>query len=71
MTYIEGNMANNDRETTKRKRGRSVDKLVVRLFLLDPDSNVTKVTKEIGSKKGISDLIQKGCGPPPKGNAIV
>ena len=63
-------MANNYRETTKRKRG-SADKLVVRLFLLDPDGNVTKVTKQIGSKKGISDLIEKGCGPPFKGNAIV
>ena len=61
-------MANNYREGTKRKRGRPANKLLVRLFLLDPDSSITKVTKEICSKKGISDLMEKGCGPPPKGN---
>ena len=64
--HHEENMADNCRgETTTRKRGRS--KLIVRLFLLDPDKNVTKVTKEIGSKKGLSELEKKGCGPPFKG----
>jgi hypothetical protein len=66
VTHHEENMADNCRgETTTRKRGRS--KLLVRLFLLDPDKNVTKVTKEIGSKKGLSELEKKGCGPPSKG----
>ena len=61
-------MADNYREeTTTRKRGRSPSKLSVKLFLLDPDKNVTKVTKEIGSEKGLNELKQKGYGPPSKG----
>ena len=61
-------MADNYREaTTTRKRGRSVSKLCVKLFLLDPDKNITKVTKEIGSERGLSELKQKGYGPPSKG----
>ena len=61
-------MADNYREeTTKRKRGRSSSKLSVRLFLLDPDKNITKVTKETGSEKGINQLKQKGYGSPSKG----
>ena len=50
-------MADNYREaTTTRKRGRSSSKLSVKLFLLDPDKNITKVTKEIGSERGLSEL---------------
>jgi hypothetical protein len=29
---------------------------------------MTKVTKQIGSKKAINPLKQKGCGPPPADN---
>ena len=53
--------------SNKRKRGRAADKLSVRLFLLDPEKETTKVTKEIGSEKGINELKQKGCGPPRPG----
>ena len=61
-------MADNYREeTTTRKRGRSPSKLSVKLFLLDPNKNITKVTKEIGSEKGLNELKQKGYGPPSKG----
>ena len=61
-------MADNYREeTTTRKRGRAPSKLSVKLFLLDPDKNITKVTKEIGSEKGLNELRQKGYGPPSKG----
>ena len=61
-------MADNYREeTTTRKRGRSASKLSVRLFLLDPDKNIEKVTKDIGSERGLNELKQKGYGPPPKG----
>ena len=61
-------MADNYREeTTTRKRGRAPSKLSVKLFLLDPDKNITKVTKEIGSEKGLNKLKQKGYGPPSKG----
>ena len=61
-------MADNYREeTTTRKRGRAPSKLSVKLFLLDPDKNITKVTKEIGSEKGLNELKQKGYGPPSKG----
>ena len=51
----------------KRKRGRAADKLCVRLFLLDPEKETTKVTKEIGSEKGQNELKEKGCGPPRPG----
>ena len=67
VTYLEENMADNYRVETTRKRGRSPSKLVVKLFLLDPDKNVTKVTREIGSTKAISELQQKRYGPPSKG----
>ena len=61
-------MTDNYREkTATRKRGRSASKLSVRLFLLDPDKDITKVTKEIGSEKGLNELKQKGYGPPSKG----
>ena len=61
-------MADNYREEmTTRKRGRSPSKLSVKLFLLDPHKNITKVTKEIGSEKGLNELRQKGYGPPSKG----
>ena len=53
--------------SNKRKRGRAADKLSVRLFLLDPEKETTKVTKEIGSEKGKNGLIEKGCGPPRPG----
>ena len=53
--------------SNKRKRGPAADKLSVRLFLLDPAKETTKVTKEIGSEKGINELKQKGCGPPRPG----
>jgi hypothetical protein len=53
-----------------RKRGRQTSKLSVRLFLLDPDKDITKATKEIGSKKAINLFKQKGCGPPPPGNQM-
>ena len=60
-------MANNPLPNT-RKRGRQSSKLLVRLFLLDPQKNVTKATKEIGSKKAIDQLMQEGYGPPRAGN---
>ena len=60
-------MANNN-DPQRRKRGRPTDKLCVRLFLLDSDSRVTKVTKETCSKKGLNQLKEKGCGPPKRGN---
>ena len=61
-------MADNYREeTATRKRGRAPSKLSVKLFLLDPDKNITKVTKEIGSERGLNELKQKGYGPPAKG----
>ena len=60
-------MADNYREeTATRKRGRSASKLSVRLFLLDPNKDITKVTKEIGSEKGLNELRLKGYGPPSK-----
>ncbi len=60
-------MANNPLSNA-RKRGRQSSKLLVRLFLLDPQKNVTKATKEIGSKKAIDQLMQEGYGPPRAGN---
>jgi hypothetical protein len=60
-------MSGNYREESTRKRGRSASKLLVRLFLLDPDKNVEKVTKHIGSPKAISELQQKRYGPASKG----
>ena len=53
--------------SNKRRRGRAADKLSVRLFLLDPEKETTKATKEIGSEKGKNGLIEKGCGPPGPG----
>ena len=50
-----------------RKRGRAADKLCVRLFLLDPEKQTTKVTEEISSEKGLNELKNKGCGPPQPG----
>lgn len=60
-------MANYLSPNTK-KRVRTNTKLSVRLFLLDPEKEITKATKEIGSKKGLDQLTQKGCGPPRPGN---
>ncbi len=60
-------MANNPL-SNERKRGRQSSKLLVRLFLLDPRKNVTKATKEIGSKKAIDQLMQEGYGPPRAGS---
>ena len=58
-------MADNYREeTATKKRGRSPTKLSVKLFLLDPEKDITKITKEIGSEKGVNELKQKGYGPP-------
>ena len=53
--------------SSKRKRGPQVTKLSVRLFLLDPDKNVRKVTKETCSKEQIKELMQNGYGPPQPG----
>jgi hypothetical protein len=63
-------MANNDREPKARKRGRPVNKFSVKLFLLDPDNEITKVTKEICSKEAINQLMQNGCGPPQPGTVM-
>ena len=63
-------MANNDSVPSIRKRGRPANKLSVRLFLLDPDNRITKVTKETCSKNGINALKGKGCGPPKQGNCL-
>ncbi|CAB4009578.1 Hypothetical predicted protein [Paramuricea clavata] len=57
-------MASNYRELSPKKRGRPVNKLSVKLFLLDPDNEITKVTKETCSREAINQLMQKGCGPP-------
>ena len=61
------NIAMANFSSNKRKRGRAADKLSVRLFLLDPEKETTKVTKEIGSEKGKNELIAKCCGPPRPG----
>ena len=61
-------MANNEREPNTQKRGRPANKLSVKLFLLDPDHVVTKVTKETCSKSAIETLMQNGYGPPQPGN---
>ncbi|XP_028399727.1 uncharacterized protein LOC114523093 [Dendronephthya gigantea] len=64
-------MANNNyREPNTKKRGRPANKLSVRLFLLDPDTAITKVTKDTCSKTGIEALMQRGYGPPPKEHCI-
>ena len=54
--------------SSRRKRGPQPSSLSVRLFLLDPDKKITKVTRETCSKGGIEQLMQKGCGPPQPGN---
>ena len=61
-------MACNDREPSTSKLGSPVKKLSVRLFLLDPDDPITKVTKGTCSKKAIQNLMQNGYGPPRPGN---
>ena len=61
-------MANNEREPNTKKRGRPANKLTVKLFLLDPNHETTKVTKEICSQKAIEQLMQNGYGPPRPGN---
>ncbi|XP_028399724.1 uncharacterized protein LOC114523090 isoform X2 [Dendronephthya gigantea] len=61
---------NNYREPNTKKRGRPASKLSVRLFLLDPDTVITKVTKDTCSKTGIEALMQRGYGPPPKEHCI-
>ncbi len=60
-------MASNPLPNARRRRRQSI-MLTVRLFLLDPVKNVTKATKEIGSKKAIDQLKQDGYGPPRAGN---
>ena len=62
---------NNDREPNTKKRGRPANKLTVKLFLLDPDHETTKVTKEICSQKAIEQLMQNGYGPPRPGNECI
>ena len=57
-------MANSHLAIT-RKRGPQPSNLSVRLFLLDPENKITKVTKQTCSKESIQKLKQKGYGPPP------
>ena len=57
-------MANSHLAST-RKRGPQPSNLSVRLFLLDPENKITKVTKQTCSKESIQKLKQKGYGPPP------
>ena len=65
-------MANNNRrEPNIKKRGRPTNKLTVKLFLLDPDHEFIKVTKETCSKKAIAQLMQNGYGPPQPGNPYI
>jgi hypothetical protein len=52
----------------KRKSGQQSSKLSVRLFLLDPEKEIIKVTKKICSKEAKEQLKQKGWGPPAAGN---
>jgi hypothetical protein len=63
-------MANSYHELSPKKRGRPVNKLSVKLFLLDPDNEITKVTKETCSREAINQLMLKGCGPPQPGNGV-
>ena len=51
----------------RKKRGRQPTKLSVKLFLLDPEKETTKVTKETCSKEMIIKLMQEGYGPPRPG----
>ena len=63
-------MANDGCElnTKKRGRGRPANKLTVRLFLLDPDDPITKVTNKTCSKNAVEKLMQHGYGPPRPGD---
>ena len=61
-------MASNDCEPSKGKLGSAVKKLSVRLFLLDPDDPIKKVTKGTCSKEAVEKLMQNGYGPPRPGN---
>ena len=61
-------MTNNYREPNTKKRGRTPNKLTAKLFLLDPDHVITKVTKETCSQEAIEQLMQNGYGPPRPGN---
>ena len=63
-------MASDDREPNTRKRERE-GTFSVKLFLLDPDDEITQVTKKTCSKEAINRLMQKGCGPPQPGNGVV
>ncbi|XP_028399719.1 putative GPI-anchored protein pfl2 [Dendronephthya gigantea] len=64
-------MANNNyREPNTKKRGRPANKLSVRLFLLDPDTVITKVTKDTCSKTAIEALMQRGYGPPRREHCV-
>ena len=58
----------NFRLSSTRKRGPQPSNLTVRLFLLDPDKKITKVTKQTCSKESIQQLMEKGYGPPQPGN---
>ena len=61
-------MASNDCEPNTKKQGSPAKKLSVRLFLLDPDHEITKITKGTCSKQAIQQLMQNGYGPPQPGN---
>ena len=57
----------NDRVPSTGKQGSPAKKLSVRLFLLDPDKKITKVTKGTCSKEAKKQLMQNGYGPPRPG----
>jgi hypothetical protein len=57
----------NFRLASTRKRGPQPSNLSVRLFLLDPENRIAKVTKQTCSKDSIPQLMQKGYGPPQPG----
>ncbi|XP_028411743.1 uncharacterized protein LOC114534494 [Dendronephthya gigantea] len=54
----------NYRPPNTKKRGRKPNNLSVTLFLLNPETTITKITKETCSKVAIKLLMQKGYGPP-------
>ena len=66
--YLRPSMASNDREPNTKKQGSPAKKLSVRLFLLDPDHGITKITKGTCSRQAIQQLMQNGYGPPQPGN---
>ena len=64
-------MANNERKPNTKKRGRHANKLIVEIFLLDPNCQITKLTKETCSPKAVRQLMQNGYGPPRPGNECI